>query len=626
MSHYDLENFRAIERELSASIKPPPRMTVAEWSKKERVLSKESSARGGRFDPLPYQVEPMDSVCDPTVVSTALQWAAQLGKSEILNNTLGYFADPDPAPCLMMQPTLEMGEAYSKDRLAPMIRDTPALSRLIADPRSRDSGNTLLHKSFPGGYWAICGANSPSALASRPIRIVLCDEVDRYPSSAGAEGDPIGLVGKRQETFPNAVTVLTSTPTIKGLSRIEKEMEGTDKRRWHVRCLSSECRHEHVLKWEQVRLLDENDTTTARIFCPKCDHEHADADRIKMVRAGRWIATAPFNGRRGYYLSGMNTLFPCRRAYKNRLHQAIEEFRKAKTEGPESLRVWWNTYLGETWEEEGERAVDVATLMKRQEDYSEDPLPEKVLVLTAGIDKQADRFEVEVVGHGLDNETWSIRYEIIEGDTLKPETWKALEDFLLQKWKHPCGHDLPIAALMIDAGDDQEEVLDWCQRHGGKRWWPCKGARRYGHPWVFYGRSKKGRGMLYILRVWVAKEELFGRLRVSKPGPGFQHFPKRYEQRYFEQLTAEKKQVVISGGMPSVRFITLGRNEALDCRVYAMGALERLNPSWAHLERRMKMPEQPVRQYELKSPTEKEAPKPPPATKPFARKSWASRY
>ena len=206
----------------AAVLKPPPALTLSEWADRYRVLSAESSAEPGRWhtDKAPYQREIMDAIGDPHIRKVVIMSAAQIGKTDaFILNPLGYYMDYAPAPILVMQPTLDMGQTFSKDRLAPMIRDTPELRDKI-DVKSRYSGNTIMKKNFPGGHITIVGANSATGLASRPIKVLLADEVDRYPASAGTEGDPLSLAQKRQTTFWDKKTVIVSTPVIKGQSRI----------------------------------------------------------------------------------------------------------------------------------------------------------------------------------------------------------------------------------------------------------------------------------------------------------------------------------------------------------------------------------------------------------------------
>jgi phage terminase large subunit GpA-like protein len=252
------------------------------------------------------------------------------GKTETINNMVGKDIDIDPCPMLVIQPTLDMGETWSKDRLATMLRDTPALRGKVKDPKSRDSGNKILSKRFPGGHITIAGANAPSGLASRPIRKVYFDEVDRYPASAGTEGDPIALAENEPRAFPTPSSSRRRRPTL-GISRIEKSFDQSDKRYWFV--VFPCCGHETNLRWEMIKWVD-NDPKTAWLECPHCRAKHDDADRRLMVLKGRWKATAPFrNGIRGYHLNGIYVLFDPKKPYKTRLEQMVAAFIEANATG-----------------------------------------------------------------------------------------------------------------------------------------------------------------------------------------------------------------------------------------------------------------------------------------------------
>jgi len=268
-----------------ASLPPIPALKVSEWSSKHRYLSSESSSKPGKYTCFEYQREPMDAPLESDVVETIYWWAAQTGKSENLNNTVGYFMHADPSTILLVQPTIELVEAYSLERIAPMIRDTPPLRRIVREAKSRDAGNKTKFKRYPGGNLAMVGANAPAGLAGRPRRVVVQDEIDRFPDSAGTEGDPCALADKRTESFPNAIKVKTSTATVKGRSKIEKAFERSDKRKWHVRCQNPRCAHEFVMMWEHV-IWEEDKPETGWIECPKCHKHHTDQERIAMVRYG----------------------------------------------------------------------------------------------------------------------------------------------------------------------------------------------------------------------------------------------------------------------------------------------------------------------------------------------------
>ena len=487
---------------------------------------------------------------------------AQLGKSEAILNILGYHIEHDPCPILVLQPTLEMAQAFSKDRVAAgLIRSTPALRGRVKDPRSRDSGNTTLHKIFPGGALTMVGANSPSGLASRPIRLVLCDEVDRYPLSAGSEGDPIQLARKRSATFWNRKLVTVSTPTNKGASRIEEAYEASDQRRYHVPC--KHCEEFQVLKWAQVQWVD-NDPETARYACEHCGALWDEADRMWGVRNGQWVAQQPFNGIAGFAINGLYSPW-------TRLADGVRDFLSVKR-SPDQLRVWTNTYLGETWEDAGER-VDDWELAERREPLN--PIPDDVLMLTAGVDVQDNRLEVSVIGWGRDDESWVLSHDTLYGDPSTPQLWAALDTALARTYTTSEGRTLPIRASCIDSGGHYTNaVYQYAKRNQGRGIFAVKGVGGEGK--ALAGRPTKNnvaKCPLFPIGVHSAKDTLFGRLKIDEPGAGYVHFADTLSDEYFKQLTAEKLVTKFTKGFKKREFVKVRpRNEALDCFVYAIAA------------------------------------------------------
>ncbi len=508
----------------------------------------------------------MDAVSDPAVRQVVVMSAAQVGKTEVLLNVIGYHIDQDPAPMLVVQPTLSMAQAFSKDRLAPMVRDTGALTGKIKHPRSRDSGNTTLHKVFPGGHVTIAGANSAAGLASRPVRIVLCDEVDRYPSSAGTEGDPVRLAEKRASTFWNSKIVTVSTPTVKNASRIEAEYLGSDQREFWVPC--RHCGEAQIMRWKSVQW-QADQPETAVYVCEHCGAAWSDADRLRAIKRGSWRASCEFTGVAGFRLSGLSSPWLS-------ITEAVRDFLEAK-KLPETLRVWVNTYLGETWEESGEGVNDLS-IADRREDY--DGCPDGVVLLTAGVDVQDDRLEVEIVGWGRDEESWSIDYRTIYGDPSSPGVWGDLDAYLNETWKHPRGVDMPVRAACVDSGGHHTQaVYTFCRAREGRRVFAIKGVGGEGR--ALLGRPTKnniGKVKLFPVGVDSAKELIYARLKIAEPGPGYCHFPARYDDEYFRQLTAEQIVTRFSKGFRKREWKkTRARNEALDCRVYALAAYALLN-------------------------------------------------
>lgn len=560
---------------------PPPEMTVSEWADAERRLSSEASAEPGRWrtDRAPYQRGILDSINDPSVKMVVVMSSAQVGKTEFLLNMIGYHVDYDPAPILLLQPTVDMAQAFSKDRLAPMVRDTPALRHKVSDSKAKDSGNTILHKSFAGGHITMAGANSPASLASRPIRILLADEVDRYPISAGSEGDPLNLAKKRTTTFWNSKVVAVSTPTVKGASRIEALYEDSTQEHYCLPC--PECGEYQPLRWRNIIF------ESCSHACEHCGAESEQDDWLNQ--AGEWIAQNDHSSVRGFHLNEL--VSPWRR-----WADVIEDFKQAK-KSPETLKTFVNTSLGETWEEEGE-TVDSTGLLARREEYASD-VPEKALVLTAGVDVQDDRLEVEVIGWAEGEESWSIDHRVIRGDPAQQEVWNDLDSILDSRYQHESGNDLHIAATCIDSGGHHtQQVYDYCKTRKHKRVFAIKGVGGAGRP-VVSAPSKKRTGRskrqvdLFTVGVDDAKGLIYSRLRICEEGAGYCHFPLERDEEYFAQLTAEKVVTKFVKGFPRREWVkTRARNEALDLRVYALAALRILNPVYGSLKRQL-APEQP---------------------------------
>lgn len=556
---------------------PPPDLTVSQWADARRRLSPEASAEPGRWDTrrAEYQRGIMDAVSDPAVHTVVVMSSAQVGKSEILLNGLGYFIDQDPAPILLLQPTVEMGEAFSKDRLAPMLRDTPALQGKVKDARSRDSGNTTLHKQFPGGHVTIAGANSPASLASRPIRVLFADEVDRYPASAGTEGDPVSLARKRTTTFWNRKVVLVSTPTVKGASRIEAAYLESDQRVRLVPC--PHCGHEQRLVWANVKFGGRPDDALYACEGEGCGTLWDDVELGRAVRAGRWVAQAPFNGVAGFHLSELYS--PWRR-----LGETARDFMEAKA-SPERLQTWVNTALGETWEDRS-GGLDDGELMGRREAWGLEAVPDEVLIVTAGVDVQHDRFEVTFLGWSEAGTIYVLGHEVLHGDVIGgDDTWSDLDKLLARTFPHDLGGRIGISAASVDAGDGAtaKAVMDFCRARSRRRVMAIKGEDGFRrHPME---RSKGKDKTLWLAGVDTLKGTIFARLNAlaGDAGSAPVRFSGDLPPVWFEQLVSERLVTTHVRGMPVKRFdrVPGRRAEALDCVVYAMAARQVLAPDWS---------------------------------------------
>lgn len=572
-------------------MRPPPKQTVSEWADAERRLSPESSAEPGRWHTsrAEYQRGFMDAVSDPAVRKVVGVWAAQTGKTDCLLNVIGFHIHHDPAPILVIQPTLEMGEAWSKDRLAPMLRDSPSLRGRVSNARARDASNTIRHKVFPGGHLTVAGANSAASLSMRPIRILICDEIDRYPASAGTEGDPLELAGMRTVNFWNAKRLEITSPGTRGMSRIEESWDESDQRLWEVPC--PDCGTFQILRWEQVQWEKDEEGShlpeTARYVCEKCGTCWQDVQRWAAVRRGRWRATKPLRGVAGFRLNALAAPWEQRK-----LERLVDQWLKAQG-NPERLKVFVNTVLAEWWEDPdtAEAATDENVLMRRRKDFelpegTEVPAP--VALLTIGVDTQIDRLEYEIVGWGREEESWSVRYGRIYGDPKRdPGVLEELEALLLKPLVHAKGMELFIRAACFDTGGHASHVVaSFCKPRlrrplpngqsqfvfgfkgaggEGRRIWPEKATKS----------RKLGLRNLWVCGVDSAKDQVYGRLAIAQPGPGYCHWPMERTLSYFEQLTSEHVVKKWRAGRPyrAWELKAKGRpNEGLDCRVMAYAA------------------------------------------------------
>ena len=539
---------------------------MGEWADRERRLSSEASAAAGRWvtSRAEYQRGIMDAISDQRLRDIVVMAGAQVGKTEMLLNVIGFHIHHDPSPILLVQPTLEMAQAFSKDRLAPMLRDTPALRGSVKDPRSRDANNTTTHKVFTGGHISLVGSNSAAGLASRPIRVVLCDEVDRYPPSAGSEGSPILLARKRSATFHNRKMVMVSTPTNKGASMIESQYEESDKRQYFVPC--EDCGTVQTLKWSNVKW-EKDKPETAYYACEACGSVWDDAKRNRSVRKGEWVATADFTGVAGFHINGLYSPWTM-------LADAVRDFLIAK-KAPDTLRVFVNTFLAETWEDQGETVGDIR-FEDREEEFGAS-IPDDIVVITAGIDVQDDRLELELIGWGRDEESWSLDYKTLYGDPSTPHLWNDLDNILKASYTTESGRQLGIRAACVDSGGHYTQaVYNFVRPREGRRIFAIKGMAGEQRPLV--GRPSKnniGKIKLFTVGTFPIKELIFSRLKIQSSGAGYCHFPAGRSDEYYQQLANSEKIVTkYQKGFPRREFVkTRTRNEALDCRVYAYAAL-----------------------------------------------------
>ena len=569
-------------------LRPDPDLDLAAWSDEFGYLSPEASAVSGRWKCLPYQVEIMRSMTDKRVERVSFMKSARVGYTKMLNQLCGYHMHQAPANIMFVLPTLHDAEQHSITEIAPMLRDTPVLRKLVGASRTKDSENTITRKKFPGGTLVMVGANSATSFRRVSIKVLILDEVDGYPAMAGggrgAEGDPISLAIRRTEWAWDRKIVMGSTPTIKGLSRIEAAWEESDQRLFEVPC--PECGAFHPILWENIRW-ESGRPETAAHACESCGSLWGHHHKRKAIERGRWVVTRPeVEGHHGYRLWAGYSLSP-----NSTWADLAREFLEAKKD-PALLQTFINTQLGETWEVEQGEAVEPHSLMARAEDFSTEPLPDGVLVITAGVDVQQDRLELELVGWGHGEESWSLDYRVLHGDTSRAEVWEQLEEILEDTWVTKSGVSLRVAATCIDSGASTATVYDFVKPRQGRRIWAVKGSSQAARP--IAGRPTKvdkGRVSLIPVGTDTAKELVMARLKVDEPGPGFCHFPKSREEEFYYQLTSEKAVQTYHKGVPKRVWRKIRqRNEALDCRVYALAAVRFLNPRMGAIQRKMAAP------------------------------------
>ena len=637
---FNPDGLRSLIARHCAGYAPPPRLKISEWADRYFYLPP-GNAEAGKFhgDRLPYQRDVLDDALDPTVIESIWMMARQLLKTTSLTIVCGYFMDQDPSTMLVVYPTLDDAKTFMKDKMVPAIDSTPRLREKVVKHKSRDGANTILHKRFPGGNLSSCGANSPSSLRQRHKRVVLCDEIDSM--RANAEGDPIEQADGRAETFFNAVKIKATTPTIKGLSRGEKLFDASDKQYWFCPC--PHCGVMQTLKWSQVKFQFETgkgpadgwwergvrnaecgtettppavpssalpvphsalpvpssetfyrDTAATVYVCESeaCGAWWSDADRIDAINKGEWRATAPFKGVRGRHLNGIYRLLGKKSAFRSYLHEFAEGFLKAKAGGRWTLMVWTNTFLAETWEEVTEK-LSATVFEQRRENYTPEKLPAPVLVLTAGIDIQADRAEIEIKGWGRAYESWGVKYRVLPGNPLQPQLYKDLDEFIDNfEAVTADGRRLRITAVCVDTGFATDHVYAWCKARYARRIWAVKGSNQPGQPLIgSIARGNRRRCPVYRLGTDTAKSEIYGNLRLPEPGPGYYHWPiggdLGFDASYFAGLTAEEMTVQYVKGFPRRAWMLPAgrRNEPLDITVYNRAAVAILQPNWDALEK-----------------------------------------
>lgn len=580
-------------------LKPLPKTSVSQWADNHRMLSSGISAEPGKWKTsrAPYQKDIMNAFTEPGIHRVVVKSSSQIGKSDMMNNVIGRFAHLDPCAIMMIQPTIDMAQDYSKTRIAPMIRDTKVLNNLFYDVKSRDANNTILSKVFPGGRLIMCGANSPAGLASRPIRILLADEVDRFPDSAGTEGDPVDLAAKRMTTFWNSCMGLFSTPTNEGTSRIDEEYLAGTQEEWQHKCPN--CGEYHLLRhidmtvdYKEIKTPSGKKTVIVNDVkwrCPHCGFSFSEKEMKQTPQ--KYIsrnADALKNGIRSFFVNGFTSPWMT-------WTRIMREWLEAKGD-PEREKVIMNTVFGESYKQKG-AFEDEQIFLRRRESYRAE-LPNGVLLLTAAIDTQDNRLEYEVVGWGKEEECWGIRKGIVLGAPNQDRTWKEIDNILDKTYHFADGKGLKVVRTFIDSGGHYtSDVYNYCQKNFHKQRFAIKGRGGPGIPLIYkIAKANNAKAPLILLGVDDGKQQIMDRLSIDSPGPLYFHFPqdegikelsnRGYDDLYFKGIISEHKKVYKRNGVLREVWETTKnvRNEPLDLRNYNLACMKSLKPDWGKLE------------------------------------------
>jgi phage terminase large subunit GpA-like protein len=583
-------------REAMESFRPPPAMTVSQWAANYRFIPPPAAEPGQwKNERMPHLAEIMDAMGDPKIPAVVGMLASQTGKSEACINTIGRHIHLDPTSILMIQPTDDGGKKFSKERIAPSISETPVLRERVSNPKTRDGDNTIQLKQFPGGFLAIVGSNAPSGLASRPIRVVIADEVDRYEASAGTEGDPVALAEKRSTTFWNRKLIMVSTPGEEATSRIAPEYEKSTMERWCLPC--PECGKYQPLEWAGLLF---KGLPRPVYKCAECGA--ASGEYVWKNQKGKWVAEYPDRKTRGFHTTALISFFIGWQELVSEWAKAAGESAKGKND---LLQVFVNTRLAEVWLAPGEQ-VEEDEIMKRKEPYicrasTGQPLPcdvpDGVAILTAGVDIQDNRAEIEVVGWGPEWESWGIEYKAIYGDPGTREFWDSIDEYLLRRWEYGDGREIGITTACVDSGGHYtSDVYRFTKPRESRRIYSIKGQGGVGVPMISRAtQNTRNRAILFILGVDEIKGKILAGLKIHTAGPGYCHFPlspdlddehrRGYTDEYFRGLVSERRVIRFKKGFKRYEWEKKSgiRNEPLDCRVYARAALAILNPNFSAL-------------------------------------------
>ena len=571
---------------------PPEQITVSEWAGKYRMLDSKSSAIPGPWnnDITPYLTGVMDEFNNYETSKIIFVKPTQVGGTEALQNMIGYIVMQDPAPTMIVYPTETLAKSISETRLQPMLRATPELARRF------DENSQLLELQFDGMYLTLAGSNSPSGLASKPIRFVLMDEVDKYPGTSGKEADPIKLATERTKTFHDKKIYITSTPTLK-TGHIWKEKESADiEKHYFVPC--PHCGEYIELKFSNIRFPDEEGMTYAdraefaTYICQECGCAITDADKNNMIRHGEWRIVRHNTQYVRSVAFWINTLY----SPFVRWADIVKEFLTTKDD-PDLFQNFVNSWLAEPWEDT-KLKTSAELVLERQTELPEYVVPSWAKILTGGVDVQETSLYWSIRAWG----DYLTSQNIAHGQVL---SFNDIDNIMNAEYLNENGEPMIVNLCLVDSGDQTDIVYDFCATHSDYAL-PVKGSSHaqlsnYKLSKINRTDSRAMGTTLVLVDSGAYKDMIAGRMQRDN-GRGSWMVYSGCDMEYAKQVTAEHKVNVKHGN--TVKKVwqlktSHADNHYLDTEVYNAAAADILGVRQLHL-----MKEEDVSVPEYKPPEE----------------------
>lgn len=551
------------------SLIPPERLSVSEWAEKYRILDSRYAAMPGPWsnEVTPYLVGIMDEFNNPETREIVFCKPTQVGGTSALENMVGYVVMQDPSPTMIVYPNKDLAKSVSENRLQPMLLATPEIAKKF------DENSEMLELQFDGMYLTLAGSNSPAGLASKPIRYLFLDEVDKYPDATRREADPIKLATERTKSFTlhNTKIFITSTPTIKE-GHIWKAKEAADvEKHFFVPC--PHCGEYIELLWSQVEIpkdegMSYKDRADLAVYrCQGCKGIITDNDKHNILRLGEWQVVRQSKKYASSVAFWMNTLY----SPFVRWSDIAAEWLKSQDDTAE-LQNFINSWLAEPWEDT-KMTTKPGLVFDRQTDLEPYVIPDWAKILTAGVDVQETSFYWTIRAWG----DYLTSQNIAHGQAL---SWQEVDDVMNLEYLKENGDPMVVSLCLVDSGDQTDMVYDFCVTHSDYAV-ACKGANHAQLSPYKISKINKENSRAYGMQLVLVdggayKDMIAGRMR-RENGRGSWMVYNGVDEEYAKQVTAEHKVTVKKNGVtkqvwqPKTKHID---NHFLDCEVYALAAAD----------------------------------------------------